>query len=141
MRFPPSAFIATALVGAVACSDVKCFENEEKVGNTCYPVRTTATADAAAATASDGGPSGDSSIGISKLDGAVTLDGAFTQDASGAPTVPPVSDGPTADAAPGPAAPGPGERDAAVSVPPKADEADAATAPAPDAASTTPPDA
>lgn len=142
MRISSSTFIATALVSVAACSNVECFENEEKVGNTCYPVRSTVTADAAAATASDGGPSGDSGAGVSKLDGSVTLDGGVAQDASGANDVPPVPSGPAADAAPGSAAPE-GERDSGTAtVPPKAtEEGDAAAVAAPDAATTAAPDA
>jgi hypothetical protein len=100
-----SIFIASALVGLAACSNVECLQNEEKVGSTCYPVRSTQTADAAAATASDGGPTGDGGAAVSRLDAAVALDGAIRPDANAATSAPRVPDNPAPDAASGSAPP------------------------------------
>jgi hypothetical protein len=133
-----SALTASTLLVFAGCTDVHCLDSERKVGAVCYPIRTTQTVDAAATATEDAGRP-DSGSTLSKLDGAVELDGASAnRDAnaaptSTAPTVPDRPDVPDNDAATSPL-PGRDASDAPSTT------RDAAVASATDAATDAPPD-
>ncbi|MDB4973703.1 MAG: Tryptophan synthase alpha chain, partial [Myxococcaceae bacterium] len=103
MRRPASILLLTGFLVLSACSDPECRDGELKVGETCYP--NTHRADAAAATAGDGGKAataGPDASTTGRLDAAAAGDsGAVT------PETPSVSGGgaPTLDAGSQPPAP------------------------------------